>query len=397
MNYSHVVIRYGELGTKGKNKIDFINMLNKNIKNTFKDIKEIEVIKRHDRIYLVLNGADNNIIKERLMHIAGIQNFSFAKMVNNNLEEIKNESLRQASLIEKGTFKVVVKRADKTFPYHSDEVVRAIAGPILRNTEHKVNVHNPSFYLRVEIRRDGSFIFSEVIQGAGGFPLGVLGKVLMLTSGGLDSPVALYLMLRRGIKVEAIHFASPPYTSQEALIKVTDLLERFSDIQETIKLHVIPFTSLQEAIYRYCDESYAITIMRRMMYRISELIAKKHNCLALASGESIGQVASQTLESLQVINEVTSMPVIRPLATMDKLEIINTAKKIGTYDISIRPFIDCCTIFTPVNPVTKPRLEKARMFEERFDYMSYINECIENEEIIYIKKDSIDKDIEEFL
>lgn len=397
MNYTHVLIRYGELGTKGKNKRDFINTLNKNVKVSIKDINGIEVIKRHDRIFLVLNGADINLVKERLSSVSGIANFSFARRVNNNPDEIINECLNQSLEKSVGTFKVVVKRADKSFPIPSDELTRMIASKILKNTEHKVDVHKPSFYVKVEIRLDGSFVFSDVIKGAGGFPLGTMGKTLVLTSGGIDSPAAMYLMMKRGIKIEAIHFASPPYTSKEALVKVTDLLNVFSDIQETIKLHVIPFTALQEAIYRYADESYAITLMRRMMYRISEIIAIKNNCLALGSGESIGQVASQTLESLQVINEVIKMPVIRPLATMDKNEIINISKQLGTYEISIRPFIDCCTIFTPVNPVTRPKSNKAEYYESKFDYMSLINECIENEEIIYIKKNAIDEDIEEFL
>jgi thiamine biosynthesis protein ThiI len=397
MKFSHVIVRYGELGTKGKNKNDFINTLYKNVCISLKDIKNIETKKTHDRIYVTLNDADEEVIAKRLSMISGIQNFSFANKVEVDVKAIEEEALRQAKEHAPTTFKVVVKRADKTFPLNSDALTRDIATVILKYTEHKVDIHNPGFYIRVEIRDTGCFVFSDVIKASGGLPLGILNKALMLTSGGIDSPVAIYMMLKRGVKVEAIHFASPPYTSPEALTKVTDILAKFTDVQEVIKLHVIPFTKLQEAIYRYCDESYAITIMRRMMYRISERIALKNNCVVLGGGESIGQVASQTLESMAVINEVITMPMIRPLATFDKLDIIEIAKKIDTYNISIRPHIDCCTIFTPVNPTTKPKSKVAVFNEAKFDFEQYINECVENDEIIYVKKETELREINEFL
>jgi len=276
-------------------------------------------------------------------------------------------------------------------------MVRYIASKILKESEFKVDVHNPDFYIYADIRLEGTFVFDDVINGAGGFPLGVGGKALLLMSGGIDSPVAAHLLMKRGVEVEAIHFASPPYTSDGAIQKVKDLLQVLAKIQGKIKLTIIPFTKLQEEIYKNEDDSYHITLMRRMMYRIAEKVANHDNCLALASGESIGQVASQTLESMATINEVVKIPMIRPLATADKLDIIGIAKKIGTYEISIRPFIDCCTIFTPKNPSTKPSIRRAENLEKEFDYLSLIEECINNREVIYIKENDIPNEIAEFL
>jgi len=261
--------------------------------------------------------------------------------------------------------------------------------------EIKVDVHAPAILVTVEIRYDAIYVMDNIIKGAGGYPVGVGGKALLMMSGGIDSPVAGYLTLKRGVDIECIHFAAPPYTNELAREKVFDLVDKLRHYTHgSIRVHVINFTKLQLAVYDNCDESYAMTVMRRMMYRISEKIANKNNCLALVNGESIGQVASQTLNSMQVINEVVKIPVLRPVLCLDKLEIIDIADRIDTYEISIRPHEDCCTIFTPKAPATKPKLYKAEIFESGFDFETLIDECVETAEIItvdhnYKKNDDI--------
>lgn len=395
--YTTILVRFGELNTKGKNKKMFIQKLFTNIKRALKSFSNLEYIKAHDRIYIELNDEDPVSVCDSLSIVSGIQNFSLAVRVEKDKDSIVNQAFELAKECTGKTFKVKVKRADKNFPHHSDDMVRYIASKILKETEYKVDVHNPDFYIYADIRLEGAFVFNEVISGAGGFPLGVGGKALLLMSGGIDSPVAAHLLMKRGVEVEAIHFASPPYTSDGAIQKVKDLLHVLAKVQGKIKLTVIPFTKLQEEIYKNEDDSYHITIMRRMMYRIAEKVANHDNCLVLASGESIGQVASQTLESMAAINEVVKIPMIRPLATSDKLDIINIAKKIGTYEISIRPFIDCCTIFTPKNPSTKPSSKRAENLEKEFDYETLIDECIINREVLHIKENDIPNELAEFL
>lgn len=388
MDYKYVVIRYGEIGTKGKNKKDFIKCLYKNIKNALKKNKNLKFMNRYDRLYVELNGEDPKSVYQALDMISGISSYSPCYFVNRNIDDLKDGIKEIIKNVDFKTFKVDSKRADKTFEIESMEVNRIIAGVILRNKEVKVDVHNPEVKFNIEIRGEGIYVYYEKYKGIGGYPLGVGGKALVLLSGGIDSPVACFEMMKRGVTIECIHFASFPYTSKAAEEKVFDLARKLNVLQSDIKLHMIPFTKLQEAIYEHVDESYAITIMRRMMYRISELVARRNNCLALVSGESVGQVASQTLNSMQVINEVTSFPMIRPLACFDKLEIIDIAKKIDTYEISIRPFEDCCTIFTPKNPVTKPSLEAAINYENKFDYNELIEEIMKNINTITIKDDA---------
>ena len=395
--YTTVMIRFGELNTKGKNKIMFINTLLRNIKHALKEFKNLEISKTHDRIYIDLNGEDHNKIHEKLQMVSGIQNYSFVNRVEKDMDKIIDACEELIKDKEKFTFKVKAKRADKNFNVHSDDMNRLVATRILKNYEHKVDIHNPDVSIYIEVRLEDAFVYLDIIKGLGGFPLGVIGKSMLLMSGGIDSPVAAYLMMKRGIKIEAVHFASPPYTSDGAIKKVKDLLKVLAGIQEEIKLVIIPFTKIQEKIYEGKDESYNITIMRRMMYRIAEREAIMNNCLALCSGESIGQVASQTLESMATINEVVKLPMIRPLAIFDKLDIIDIAKKIGTYDISIRPFIDCCTIFTPKNPTTKPSIKRAETLEKEFDYESLIEEAISNAEVVWINQNTIDEEIEDYL
>ncbi len=378
LKYDSILIRFGELNTKGKNKNDFINLLYKNLKSALIDIPTLEFIKTHDRIYIKHSDSVINQLIERVKSVSGIASFSRVYRTQNEIEEIKNDTLELIRQQEGKSFKVKTRRADKSFPMHSDDVNREVAGNILRNTDFKVDIHDPDILLNVEIRLEGTFLFTERIQGSGGYPLGIAGKGLIMLSGGIDSPVAAYLSMNRGIKIEAIHYASPPYTSELAKNKVIDLLKVLSAHKLPIKLHIVPFTKIQEAIYANVDESYAITIMRRMMYRLAERVAKRRNCLALITGESVGQVASQTLHSMRVINEVVKLPVIRPLATTDKTEIMDIAKRIGTYDISIRPYIDCCTIFTPKNPVTRPELHIVEEYEKKFDFDTLIWDAIHN-------------------
>lgn len=384
IKYDHIVVRFGELSTKGKNKKDFVNRLLENIRATLKDLGNLNYEKAHDRLYIYLNDTDEEVVVSRLQNVFGISSFSLAFKLEKDMEVIKAEALNIAQKTQANTFKIFTKRSDKTFHKTSDEINRDVATIILRNTNLKVDVKNPELKIYIEIRVHHAYIMSDIIKGANGYPVGVAGKAMMMLSGGIDSPVAAYLMMKRGIKIECIHFASSPYTSQQALDKVLKLAEIVAKYQGSIKVHIVPFTNLQLAIYQNAHESYCITLMRRMMYRLAQGLALKNKCLILASGESIGQVASQTLESISVINAAITMPMIRPLATFDKTEIVDLSKKIETYETSILPFEDCCTIFTPKNPVTKPKLDRVEYFETKFDYPSLIAEAIAQTETKYI-------------
>ncbi len=376
--YDHILVRYGELSTKGKNKKDFIKRLLTNVKNALRDFEKLSYERTHDRLYILLNGEDAQAVAEILRHVFGISSFSFAIRIPSDITSMIETGLQVAKNAEGTTFKIETRRSDKRFAMISDEVNRAVASEILRNTEWKVNVKQPDLRIQIEIHEQFTYVMTGRMQGAGGYPVGVGEKAVVMLSGGIDSPVAAYLTMKRGVALECIHYASPPYTSARAQEKVIELARLVSRYQGHLRVHIVPFTELQLAIYQNCDESYAITIMRRMMYRIAERIANQCHALAIVNGESIGQVASQTLESMGVINEVTKMPVVRPVATMDKIEIINLARKISTYETSILPFEDCCTIFTPKNPVTKPTLAKALKMESRFDFSDLLDQCVEN-------------------
>lgn len=385
INYDYIMIRFGELSTKGKNKQDFIFRLYLNIKHALKDFSNIDVQSRYDHIYVQLNGEAYEPIIERLQDVSGIQGLSLVHKVESDIEKIKADSLELIKLEQGKTFKVKCKRSNKRFPIISDDIIRQVAPVILKNTNLKVDVHNPDILLQIEVRDEGTYIFVKSFEGAGGYPLGVGGKSMHMLSGGIDSPVAAYLLMRRGVKIECIHFASPPYTQEAVIYKLEDLLHKLNRYQPEIRLNIVPFTKIQEAIYDNAPESYCITLMRRMMYRLAARLAEKRKCPVISSGESVGQVASQTLQSIHVINEVTSTPVIRPCATMDKLEIISLSKKIDTYEISIRPYEDCCTIFTPKAPKTAPQLEEAKKYEEKIDFESLIEEALNNVEVKIIE------------
>ena len=291
------------------------------------------------------------------------------------------------------TFKVKTKRALKSFSIHSMEIDNIIGGHILKNIPCKVDVHNPDVTLNIEIRAEGSFIYTNEIKGIGGYPVGVQGKGMLMLSGGIDSPVAGFLALKRGVDLECLYFESPPHTSMEAKNKVIKLASIINEYSGNIKVNILPFTKIQEEIYKNVPESYVITIMRRMMYRIAEKLANKNNCKVIINGESIGQVASQTLTSMSVINSVCNIPVIRPVACMDKLEIIDISNKIGTYETSILPFEDCCTIFLPKHPVINPSLSKCLLYEEKIDYETLIEDAISNIEVITNFKNNDYKDL----
>lgn len=385
MDYNVVIVRFGEMSTKGKNKRDFVFRLAHSIRLNLRNYEDdYEMIIRHDHIYLnIKNKIDNlvNILKE----ISGMYSFSLALKIDPDFENIKSEALRILKEEKGSTFKIHARRIDKSYPYISDEINRAIAGIILKNTDKTVDVHNPDITLDIEIRDDGAYLFTTTVKGMGGYPSGSTGKCLMMISGGIDSPVASYLLIRRGIEITCIHFASPPYTNSGVIDKLEDLLHTLNKFQPKIRLFIVPFTKIQEKIYEISTEGYPITIMRRMMYRIASRLAVRLKIPCLATGESVGQVASQTLDSLNVINEVTNMAVLRPLCTYDKVDIIKISEKIGTYDISIRPFEDCCTIFAPVKPKTSPHLDECRLIESKFDFEPLIEEALNNLDVRYIK------------
>ena len=384
ITYDHIMIRFGELSTKGKNKKQFIHLLFNNIKHALKDSINLFIEERYDHIYVKLNGEDYQPIIERLQDVSGIQALSLVYKVESDIEEIKKASLELIKQEEGKTFKVKCKRSNKNFPLISDEIIRKVAPVILKNTDLTVDVHNPDITLAIEVREEGTYIYVKSFLGAGGYPLGIAGKSMHMLSGGIDSPVAAYLLMKRGVTIECIHFASPPYTQEAVIYKLEDLLKKLNRYQDKIRLNIVPFTKIQEVIYDNVPESYCITLMRRMMFRLASRLSLKRNCPVISSGESVGQVASQTLQSMHVINEVTNIPVIRPCATMDKLEIINISKKIDTYEISIRPYEDCCTIFTPKAPKTAPHLKEVEEFEQKFEWESLLTEALNNIEVKYI-------------
>ena len=385
MEYNTIIVRFGEMSTKGKNKRDFIASLARSIRHTLKeDDNKYEMIIRHDHIYLNLKEHIEDL-ENKLKDISGMYSFSLALKIDQDLDNILKVGFDIVKNEEGNTFKIRTKRIDKSYPYISDEINRKLAGEILKKSNKKVDVHNPDILLDIEIRDDGAYLFTKTIKGMGGYPSGTIGKCLVMLSGGIDSPVAAYLLLKRGVDITCIHYASPPYTNSGVIDKLEDILHKLTKYQTRIRLFIVPFTKIQEKIYEVSSEGYPITIMRRMMYRLASRLAKRLKINCLANGESIGQVASQTIDSLSVINEVTNMPVLRPLCTYDKVDIIKISEEIGTYDISIRPYEDCCTIFAPVKPKTSPHIDECLKIEEKFDFERLIEEALNNVEIKIIK------------
>lgn len=377
-----IMLKYAELNTKKANIGMFLHILKQNIEEKIGLVANIEFDK--GRMFIKTEEENYAFVLNSLKKIFGIHEIEVGYQIENTKMSLLEESLiKIVQNKDFQTFKVETKRSDKNYPLTSLEISKHLGGVILKNKENiKVNVQNPEVIFYVEIRKDHAYIYSEKIKGLGGYPVGTLGKGLLMLSGGIDSPVAGYLAMKRGVKIEAIYFESPPHTSVEAKNKVESLAKIISEYATPIKIHVINFTKIQEEIYKNIPHEYLITIMRRMMYRISEKIAYRNNCKILVNGESIGQVASQTLTSMAAINEVVSIPVIRPVACFDKLEIIALAKQIGTYETSILPFEDCCTIFVPEHPVINPEKEKCLEYEKLIPYEELIKETLQTETVL---------------
>ena len=379
-----IIVRYCEIHLKGKNRGFFEKLLQKNIQNSLSDIKhDLRVM--HSR-YLIENYSDEdyNEIIEKLGKIAGIHTVSPSFVVKNDYNEIMKAAISLCA-DKKGTFKVETNRADKTFEMDSMAVSRTLGGDILAEYPSlKVDVKNPQFTVNVDIREDGNtFVYTDVIHCLSGMPVGSAGKGLLLISGGIDSPVAGYLTCKRGMKIDCLHFHSFPYTGEAAKQKVIDLTKRIGDFNGGINLYVVSFTHIQEAIHKNCPEEFMITLMRRFMMRIAERLSVRLGDQAIITGESLGQVASQTIESITSSNSVVEkLPVLRPLVMFDKLDIIEIAKKIATYDTSILPYEDCCTVFLPRFPAIKPDLRKVIAAENRLDVEGLISEAMKDIERI---------------
>ncbi|MGI2326335.1 tRNA uracil 4-sulfurtransferase ThiI [Planococcus sp. YIM B11945] len=385
MKTNQILVRYGELSTKGKNRSSFIGRLRDNVRQTFSDLGTIRVKAERDRMFILSDSElEMEQVLKRLPKVFGIQSFSPVTEAELNLEEMKKtafEVMNKLDLTGK-TFKVNVNRAFKEFPHEKMEIMQAIGSHVLRSfPELKVQMHHPDIELKIDIRQEAAYMMAEVIQGAGGLPVGAGGKGLLMLSGGIDSPVAGFHMLKRGVRLELIHFFSPPFTNDRAKEKVFDLAEKLSQFGSSVNLHIIPFTKLQQEVHKQVPDNITMTSTRRMMMRVADKVLEETGCKAIITGESLGQVASQTLESMQAINAVTNTPVLRPLIASDKLDIIETAQQIDTYEISIRPFEDCCTIFTPANPKTKPKLEKVEYYENFVSFDELIQEAVEEREV----------------
>lgn len=380
-----ILIKYGELTTKKGNRNFFVNTLYQNIKNKLKNY-DVKISKDISRMYIEFQDEELEKIKDIIDHTFGIHMYHIADIVDTNIEDIKNRVLEILKKKKFQTFKIETKRSDQSFEISSQEMNPLLGSHILKNIDQiKVDVHQPDILVKVEIRPYHSYIYTNGYKGCGGYPVGTQAKGMLMLSGGIDSPVAGYLAMKRGLKIDAVYFEALPHTSLDARNKVVNLTKKLSKYTNFIHLHIVNFTKIQEEIYKKSNPTYCITLMRRMMYRIMEELAKKQKGLVIINGESIGQVASQTLTSMSVINQVTSMPVIRPVACLDKLEIIDIAKKIDTYDISILPYEDCCTIFVPKHPVINPRLEECFKMEKETNYELLIEEAVHTVHTIKIE------------
>ena len=381
-----ILIKYGELTTKKDNRKFFIKTLRNNILDKLSDYN-IVVTDDYYRMFIEVNEDDIDSITSKLKCIFGIHEIAVCyKDENVTEEEIKKVSLMVMKEEDFCTFKVETKRSDKSFPVKSMDMNNIIGSLILKNIECKVDVHNPEIILNIEIRREGFYVYTKGIKCLGGYPVGTLGRGLLMLSGGIDSPVAGYMTIKRGVELYYLYFESRPHTSIEARNKVRDLARKLEKYNTNGKLMVVNFTKIQETIYKNLDTTYLITIMRRMMYRIAEKVAKKNKCLAIVNGESVGQVASQTLASMIAVNDVTNYPILRPLCSFDKLDIIEISKKIDTYDISILPYEDCCTVFVPRHPVINPNLKHIYSEEAKIDFDTLINEAVNTIEVVDLKE-----------
>jgi len=379
-----IIVRFGELSIKGHNRRYFVKALNQNIKAKLKPFPLISSVYKFDHIVIRLNGTPDEPVTTALAQVFGISSYSVAHKCTSNKQDIIDTAVELMKLEEPCTFKVETHRKDKHLPYDSMELNAQAGHFILEATSHTVDIKNPQKRVRIEVGSHEAYVSVKIFKGLQGFPVGVQNRAMVLISGGIDSPVAAYLTMKRGVEIECVHFAAPPYTSAQALEKVKKLLGVLCAYQPRIKLHVVPFTALQLEIYQKANHNYAITLMRRQMVRLAQDIAEKHKALALVTGESLGQVASQTLESMAVISEAMTMNILRPLVTYDKLEIIDIAERIKTFEISILPYEDCCTIFTVTNPVTKPRLADVLKEEAKCDFTELYQKTLEETETLII-------------
>ena len=394
MIYNKILVRFGDLTLKGRNRKMFVSRVVNLVKEKLDGLKTTLEI-THDRIYVAINGEDTNEIIKRLSYVSGISSYSLVVRVNttSDMKEIKEAAVNLINEQIKGDvkFKVESKRSDKTFPLTSLEISKEISSYVLKQCHNlHVDVHNPEETLYIELRNKDTYLYLKDIKGMGGFPVGVAGKGLLMLSGGIDSPVAGYLAMKQGVEIECVHFESTPLTSIESAQKVIDLVKKMAKYapKNRIKVHFVPFKELHMALLDNVPESYNITILRRMMYRITSKLCDKFNALCIVNGESVGQVASQTLGSMNTINSVTNVPVIRPVVPYDKNEIIKISRMIDTYDISIKPFEDCCTVYVPKSPATAPTIEKSVLFEKSFDYESLVDLAVENVKTVTIDVNS---------
>ena len=404
MQYSEIMIRYGELSTKGKNRMRFINKLRNNISDVLSIYPQVKVTADRDRAHAYLNGADYTAVAESLKQVFGIQSFSPVYKVEKSVEVLKSsvQEIMQDIYKDGMTFKISSKRSDHNFELDSRELNQTLGGAVFEAIPNvQAQMKSPDINLQVEIREEAAYLSYETIRGAGGLPVGTSGKGMLMLSGGIDSPVAGYLALKRGVDIEAVHFASPPYTSPGALKKAQDLTRKLTKFGGNIQFIEVPFTEIQEEIKAKAPEAYLMTLTRRFMMRITDRIREVRNGLVIINGESLGQVASQTLESMQAINAVTNTPIIRPVVTMDKLEIIDIAQEIDTFEISIQPFEDCCTIFAPDRPKTNPKIKNAEQYEKRMDVKGLVERAVAGIMITEItpqvEKDEVDDLIDNLL
>ncbi len=385
MQYTEIMVRYGELSTKGKNRKDFIGRLNGNVAKALREYENtISIHPKRDRMHILLNGAPYEPIAKILSKIFGIQTFSPTIRIGKGIEEVKQTALElmQATYKEGMTYKVNTRRSDHDYEYDTNQMNLLIGDYLTEEIPNiKAQMKQPDLILRIEVRADAVYLSNQLIKGAGGLPVGSAGLGVMMLSGGIDSPVASYLAMKRGVEIEMVHFFSPPYTTKKALQKAQELTGKLANFSGKINFIAVPFAEIQEEIKRSVPEGYLMTIQRRFMLKLTDIIRERRGALAIFNGEAVGQVASQTLESMVAINEVTTTPIIRPVATMDKNEIIRIAEDIDTFNLSVMPFEDCCTIFAPPRPKTRPNLEKALQYEQKLDVDGMIERALAGIEV----------------
>lgn len=393
----HVIARYGEISLKGKNRHEFEQRLVANMRSAVDDFPTVKIQRIGGRVLATLNGANADAVMGRLANVFGTISLSPVEVVSPDLEPmveaagrilVEGAARRQVAVGAR-SFKVEVKRSNKRFPMTSMELAAEVGGRVLAaSPEWTVDVHHPAVTVYIDVQENESFVYGVKVPALGGLPVGTSGRVGLLLSGGIDSPVAGWLALKRGVELDAIHFHSHPFTSQRALDKVETLTQILANWAGRVRLHTVHFTEVQTEIRKHCPENLSITIMRRMMLRIAERIAMQNRLLALVTGESLGQVASQTLESMNVINAVTALPILRPLVSEDKVDIIRTARQIGTYETSILPYEDCCTIFVPKRPRTRPRLDEMQAAEVDLDVDGLVADAVNRTTVKHFSRQS---------